>query len=143
VPVAHACNSSYSGGRDQEGHSLKPAWVNSLWETLSHKNPPQKRLVWSASRCSLWVQTTPVQQKKKSQKIHWIFFYGKIYVLNNIEFFLLVTQYMYIFFFSPFSLLFLHLLTCVYIVCAPSSILPFLGRICSALFFFHYIKEKT
>jgi hypothetical protein len=25
VPVAHACNSSYSEGRDQEDHSSKPA----------------------------------------------------------------------------------------------------------------------
>jgi hypothetical protein len=28
VPVAHACNPSYSGGRDQEDHSSKPAWTN-------------------------------------------------------------------------------------------------------------------
>jgi hypothetical protein len=28
--VAHACNSSYSGGTDQENHSSKPAWANSL-----------------------------------------------------------------------------------------------------------------
>jgi hypothetical protein len=28
--VAHACNPSYSGGRDQEDHGLKPAWANSL-----------------------------------------------------------------------------------------------------------------
>jgi hypothetical protein len=27
--VAHVCNPSYSGGRDQEDHSLKPAWANS------------------------------------------------------------------------------------------------------------------
>jgi hypothetical protein len=27
--VAQACNPSYSGGRDQEDHSLKPAWANS------------------------------------------------------------------------------------------------------------------
>jgi hypothetical protein len=27
--VAHACNPSYSGGRDQEECSLKPAWANS------------------------------------------------------------------------------------------------------------------
>jgi hypothetical protein len=27
--VAHACNPSYSGGRDQEDHSSKPAWANS------------------------------------------------------------------------------------------------------------------
>jgi hypothetical protein len=25
VPVAHSCNPSYSGGRDQEDHSSKPA----------------------------------------------------------------------------------------------------------------------
>jgi hypothetical protein len=27
--VAHACNPSYSGGRDQKDHGSKPAWVNS------------------------------------------------------------------------------------------------------------------
>jgi hypothetical protein len=27
--VTHACNPSYSGGRDQEHHSSKPAWANS------------------------------------------------------------------------------------------------------------------
>jgi hypothetical protein len=29
APVAHACNPSYSGGRDQEDRGSKPAWVNS------------------------------------------------------------------------------------------------------------------
>jgi hypothetical protein len=29
VPVAHACNPSYSGGRDQEDHGSKPARGNS------------------------------------------------------------------------------------------------------------------
>jgi hypothetical protein len=29
APVAHACNPSYSGGRDQEDQGLKPAWGNS------------------------------------------------------------------------------------------------------------------
>jgi hypothetical protein len=28
VPVAHICNSSYSGGRDQEDLGLKPALAN-------------------------------------------------------------------------------------------------------------------
>jgi hypothetical protein len=27
MPVAHAYNPSYSGGRDQEVHSCKPAWA--------------------------------------------------------------------------------------------------------------------
>jgi hypothetical protein len=42
VPVAHACNPSYSGGRDQEDCSLKPAWANSSQDPIS-KNPSQKR----------------------------------------------------------------------------------------------------
>jgi hypothetical protein len=29
VPVAQASDPSYSGGRDQENHGLKPAWANS------------------------------------------------------------------------------------------------------------------
>jgi hypothetical protein len=39
--VAHACNPSYSGGRDQEDHGLKPAQANSLRDPIS-KNPSQK-----------------------------------------------------------------------------------------------------
>jgi hypothetical protein len=30
APVAHVCNPSYSGGRDQEDHGLKAAQANSL-----------------------------------------------------------------------------------------------------------------
>jgi hypothetical protein len=26
--VAHACNTSYLGGRDQDDHGSKPAWAN-------------------------------------------------------------------------------------------------------------------
>jgi hypothetical protein len=42
APVAHSCNSSYSGSKDQEDRSLKPAQANSsvrpyLKNTL-HKN---------------------------------------------------------------------------------------------------------
>jgi hypothetical protein len=36
VLVAHDCNPSYLGGRDQEDHSLKP-------DTLSQKYPTQTR----------------------------------------------------------------------------------------------------
>jgi hypothetical protein len=36
--VAHTCNPSYSGGRDQEDHSSKPAWGNSSRNPIS-KNP--------------------------------------------------------------------------------------------------------
>jgi hypothetical protein len=42
APVAHACNPSYSGGRQQEDHVLRPAWANSLGNPIS-KNPSQKK----------------------------------------------------------------------------------------------------
>jgi hypothetical protein len=42
APVAHACNPSYSGGRDQEDCSSKPAQANSSRDPVS-KNPSQKR----------------------------------------------------------------------------------------------------
>jgi hypothetical protein len=34
VLVAHTCNPSYSGGRDQEDHSLKPARANSSHDSI-------------------------------------------------------------------------------------------------------------
>jgi hypothetical protein len=33
--MAHACNPSYSGGRDQEARSSKPAWANSSQDPIS------------------------------------------------------------------------------------------------------------
>jgi hypothetical protein len=44
VPVAHAYNPSYAGGRDQEDHS-KPAWANSLQDPISKKLFTKKGLV--------------------------------------------------------------------------------------------------
>jgi hypothetical protein len=38
---AYICNPSYSGGRDQEDHGLRPAQIKS--KTLSQKYPMQKR----------------------------------------------------------------------------------------------------
>jgi hypothetical protein len=34
-PVAHTCNPSYSGVRDQEDQSSKPTWANSSWDPIS------------------------------------------------------------------------------------------------------------
>jgi hypothetical protein len=42
VLVTHICNPSYSGGRDQEGCSSKPAQTG---KTLSQKNLHKKRAV--------------------------------------------------------------------------------------------------
>jgi hypothetical protein len=48
--VAHTCNPSYSGGRDQEDHGLKPVGANSSQDP-SLKNPITKKLGWwSGSR---------------------------------------------------------------------------------------------
>jgi hypothetical protein len=41
--VAHACNPSYSGGRDQEDCGSKAAQANSLRDLIS-KKPSQKRV---------------------------------------------------------------------------------------------------
>jgi hypothetical protein len=40
--VAHACNPSYSGGKDQEDLICKPAWANSSWDPIS-KNTITKK----------------------------------------------------------------------------------------------------
>jgi hypothetical protein len=41
--VVQTCNPSYSGGRDQEAHSLKPTQANSLGDPILGKNPSQKK----------------------------------------------------------------------------------------------------
>jgi hypothetical protein len=43
VPVAHACNLSYSGGRDQKDHGLKPAQANSFTRPYHEKPSPKKK----------------------------------------------------------------------------------------------------
>jgi hypothetical protein len=43
VPVAHAYNPSYSGGRDQEDLGSKPAQANSLWDPILKKVDHNKR----------------------------------------------------------------------------------------------------
>jgi hypothetical protein len=32
--VAHTCNPSYSGGRDQEDHCSEPAWESGLQDSI-------------------------------------------------------------------------------------------------------------
>jgi hypothetical protein len=41
--VAHTCNPSYSGGRDQQDRGSKPAQSNSSTRPYHKKNPSQKR----------------------------------------------------------------------------------------------------
>jgi hypothetical protein len=49
---AHACNPSYSAGRDQEAHDSKPAWANSFRDPAL-KKPITKKGWWSGSRYRL------------------------------------------------------------------------------------------
>jgi hypothetical protein len=52
APVAQACHSSYSGGRDQEVRGSKPAWkiVPKILKNKNKKNFTYKGW-WSGSRC--------------------------------------------------------------------------------------------
>jgi hypothetical protein len=33
--MPQSCNPSYSGGRNQENHTLRPAWVKNFWDPIS------------------------------------------------------------------------------------------------------------
>jgi hypothetical protein len=73
TPVAHACNSSYSGGRDQEDWGSKPGSANSSQAPMS-KNPITKKDWWSGSSANtyrasvrVWVQNPSAAKKKENQ----------------------------------------------------------------------------
>jgi hypothetical protein len=64
--TAHACNPSYSGGRDQEDHSLKPAQANSLQDPIS-KIPNIKRTGGVAQGVGSEFKPRYCKKKKKNQ----------------------------------------------------------------------------
>jgi hypothetical protein len=43
--MAHTCNLSYQGGRDEEDLGLKPARAHSSWDTISKTPITKKGLV--------------------------------------------------------------------------------------------------
>jgi hypothetical protein len=57
VPVTQVCNLSYSGGRDQEDCSSKPAWAHSSWDHILKKKKSQKKGWWSGSNKSAWLES--------------------------------------------------------------------------------------
>jgi hypothetical protein len=65
--VAHAYNPSYSGGRDQEDHGSKPAWVNSSTKTYLEKPFTKIGLVeWLKVKA---MSSSPSTAKKKKKKV--------------------------------------------------------------------------
>jgi hypothetical protein len=65
--VAHACNPSYSGGRDQEDHRSKPAQANSSGDPI-WKNPSQKigLVEWLKEKA---LSSNPsIKKKKKTEE---------------------------------------------------------------------------
>jgi hypothetical protein len=65
VLVAHACNSSYLGDRDQEDWGLKTALANSSRDPILKKNHHKKKIAGGVahSQCRPWVQA-PEPPKK-------------------------------------------------------------------------------
>jgi hypothetical protein len=64
--MAHACNPSYSGGRDQEDHSAKPAQGNNLRDPIL--NPTQKRAGGVAQGIGSEFKPQYHKKKKKERK---------------------------------------------------------------------------
>jgi hypothetical protein len=75
--VVHACNPSYSGGRDQEDHGSKPAQANSLQDLILGKNPQKSGLAellivveYMLSKCeALSSNATTTKKKKKAGRV--------------------------------------------------------------------------
>jgi hypothetical protein len=69
--MAHICNPSYSGGRDQEDCNLKPAQANSSQDPIS-KNPITKiRLVeWLKVKDLSSSSSTEKEKKRNKTKIY-------------------------------------------------------------------------
>jgi hypothetical protein len=72
--MAHTCNPSYSGGRDQEDHSSKAVQANSC-KTLSWKNPSQKRTGKVAQGVGSEFNTSVPPPKKKKTRMAKVTFY--------------------------------------------------------------------
>jgi hypothetical protein len=65
APVAHACNHSYSEGRDQEDGGSKPAWANSLQDPILKNHNTKKGLVeWLKVKA---LCSNPRTEKKKTR----------------------------------------------------------------------------
>jgi hypothetical protein len=77
--VAHACNPSYSGGRDQEHGGSKLAWANSL-----RKNYHKKRLVeWLKVKA---LASNPSTAKNKTKNKNTLYLLCHKYIVLSSKF---------------------------------------------------------
>jgi hypothetical protein len=66
--VAHACNPSYSEGRDQEDCGSKPAWTGSFQDPISKKKKITKTDWWSGVVQDVSLEFKPKYCNKKKKK---------------------------------------------------------------------------
>jgi hypothetical protein len=74
--VAHACNPSYSGGRDQEDGGSKPGQANSICDPISINpgrvaqdiGPEFKSLYWKEGRKERKGKERKKERKKRKKK---------------------------------------------------------------------------
>jgi hypothetical protein len=67
--MAHVYNPSYSGGRDQEDHDLKPVQANSLRDPISNKPITKIGLVeWLKMKALSSSPSTAKKKKKEKRK---------------------------------------------------------------------------
>jgi hypothetical protein len=74
--VAHACNPSYSGGRDQEDGGSKPAWANSSVRSYLEKPFTKIRLVE-------WLKVKTLSSSSSTIKYIYIYLPTKCEVLRS------------------------------------------------------------
>jgi hypothetical protein len=78
--MAHACNSSYSGGRDQEDCSLKPAQANSqpgkiVPDTLSRKKTTKKRTTIHKKELMKWLKVYALSSNPSTGEKKYMYVY--------------------------------------------------------------------
>jgi hypothetical protein len=91
VPVAYACNPSYSGDRDQEDCGLKPAWANSSARPYLEKTHFKNRAGGVAQGDGL-SSSPSIAKKKKSQCELWVQEDRKFLSLHSCSFLSLSSQ---------------------------------------------------
>jgi hypothetical protein len=96
APVAHTCNPSFSGGRDQEVLSSKPAWANNSGDPISNTTQNRAGVMDQVGKCCLasvrsWVQIPIPPKKKKWQNVLTMFI---VALCVSVFFF----QYMFVFY---------------------------------------------